>query len=139
MYLHDPKYWALLYNTTDSVRKIMSVTEYTHNYVMCKLWIWTIHGLCCSKHRSMLDLHFARTIHKLDKPCSACGLCNCSMHLHHICGRPRLTRLHCDLLTHMHWHYQRRTHRNQARTLPVSFVQFDYIIKWKCVWLTSHT
>ena len=61
------------------------------------------------------------------------------MCLHHICCGPQLTRLHCDLPTHMHWHYQRRTHRNQVRTLPVSFVLNNnlIIIKWKCVQLTG--
>ena len=33
---------------------------------MCKLWIWTIHRLRCSKRGAVLDLRIARTIHGLE-------------------------------------------------------------------------
>ena len=74
-----------------------------------------------------------QTIHGLDKPLWIVQLQY--TRLRHICGRPQLTRLCCDLLTHMHWHSQRRTHRNQVKTLTVSIVvnnncYFDFILNW---------
>ena len=41
---------------------IMSpIPQATHYYVMCKPWMWTIQGLCCSKHGSALT----QTIYRL--------------------------------------------------------------------------
>ena len=57
----------------------------------------------------------------------------------HIRGRPRLTRLCCDLPTHIHWRYQKK---NQARTLPPSFVVNNncyFILNWSYLYESIHS
>ena len=103
---------------------------------MRKPWIWTIHGLHCSKHGSALDLYFVRTINPwigqtlldlcLIKPC----LINYTIRarITFMAGRPRLrsdlpTHMHCTIKEHPQKSSEaKNTHRNQARILPVSFV-----------------
>ena len=54
----------------------------------------------------------------------------------HLAGHAWLVWLDCACVQHMHWDYQRR---NQARTLPVSFVVKKHLFMLIIMYQTYHT
>ena len=80
-----------------------------HVCVMCKLWIWTIHGLCCSKHGSVLDmcLHGQSVVwtNLMWSTCAICGLRKYTKPHHNTCLHTwRIELLSYSLKQPVIWH-----------------------------------